>query len=276
MAKRTNSAAHALRILDILSQQDVELHTEQLLAALEERYGSKLNEADLQVPLSEQGKSHPRPNWVIRVAKTKSYMRLRNWIEDSPRDTWRITRDGRRAAREAAPQTTEVREGNKVPGIIYGDIPGYPATWEFENRRAAFLAGVHRQTQAGISGGAEGADAICLSDGYTDDAFDADLITYTGFGGQDPNTRRHIADQKLIMGNLGLVRSHERELPVRVLVKKSLLTKNRQDTSYVYVGLYVVAHWDWGLRDGFKVLVYQLRSLTGRTQEGLVVNANRK
>ncbi|TNB71602.1 hypothetical protein FHJ30_13015 [Arthrobacter sp. BB-1] len=157
-------------------------------------------------------------------------------------------------------------------GLIYGDVPGYPAPWEFENRRAAFLAGVHRQTQAGISGGGEGADAICLSDGYTDDAFDDDLIIYTGFGGQDPNTRRHVADQRLIRGNLGLVRSHELELPVRVLVKKSLLTKNPQDSTYIYVGLYLVTHWDWAVRDGFKVLVYQLRSLVGQTQAGLVAS----
>ncbi|TQJ33053.1 putative restriction endonuclease [Arthrobacter sp. SLBN-122] len=270
MVQRTNSATHAPRILDVLSQQDNgELHTGQLVSAIEKQYGSKLNGTDLRVPLSEQDKVRPRPNWVIRLAATKSYLRSRGWIEDSPRDTWRITESGRAFSRGAV-MTAQVGEPSRSTGITYGDLPGYPAPWEFVNRRAAFLAGVHRQTQAGISGGAEGVDAICLSDGYTDDAFDGDLITYTGFGGQDANTRRHIADQQLVRGNLGLVRNYELERPVRVLVKKSVLTRNRQDNSYIYAGLYVVVHWDWALRDGFKVLVYQLRSLIGQTEAGLL------
>ncbi|MDQ0768192.1 putative restriction endonuclease [Pseudarthrobacter defluvii] len=267
--KRTNSDIHGERILTLLSRQKSgELSTEQLFLQLEAGYGFLLNSVDHEVPSSEQVNRRPRENWKIRVGATKKYLRSRGWISDSPNSLWRISEAGRRRAKELA--EVAVMSTSTRDRIIYGDIVGYEAPQEFENRRAAFLAGVHRQTQAGISGGAEGVDAICLSDGYSDDAFDGDLITYTGFGGQDPTTRLHIADQQLIRGNLGLVRNYELERPVRVLVKKSVLTKNRRDSSYLYVGLYVVVHWDWALRDGFKILVYQLKSLTGQTEAGLV------
>lgn len=269
--ERTNSEAHAPRILALLSRtDDGEMSTAQLTAQLEAEYASLLNSVDLEVPGSEVGKPSPRPNWKVRVGKTKSYLRSRGWVADSPEGTWRITEAGRLHAQQSKVLATVPAQPGKSNGIIYGDVPGYPAPWEFVNRRAAFLAGVHRQTQAGISGGADGVDAICLSDGYSDDSFDSDLITYTGFGGQDANTRRHVADQQLVRGNIGLVRNYELQRPVRVLVKKSVLTKNRQDTTYLYVGLYVVVHWDWALRDGFKVLVYQLKSLTGQTEAGLL------
>lgn len=271
--QRTNTEAHASRILDLLSRQgNGELSTEQLTAKLQSEYGFLLNSIDHDVPDSEKGKPRPRPNWQIRVGRTKKYLRSRGFVADSPDGTWRITEAGRLHAQQPDVLTTVVVQPSRPNGIAYGDVPGYPAPWEFVNRRAAFLAGIHRQTQAGISGGADGVDAICLSDGYSDDSFDEDLVIYTGFGGQDPSTRRHIADQQLVRGNLGLVRNYEMQRPVRVLVKKSVLTRNRQDTSYLYAGLYVVVHWDWVLRDGFKVLVYQLKSLTGQTEAGLVTS----
>ena len=99
-----------------------------------------------------------------------------------------------------------------------------------------------------------------MSDGYSDDEIQGDLITYTGFGGRDPHTGRHIADQKLIKGNSGLVRDYELGRPVRVLVKESVLTNDKSGTSYVYLGLYVVTQWSWGERDGHKVLRFQLQA----------------
>ena len=143
---------------------------------------------------------------------------------------------------------------------MYGEVPGNPPGTRFINRRAAFDARVHRATQAGIAGTADGTESICLSDGYSDDDIQGDLITYTGFGGRDPNTGRHIADQKLIQGNAGLVRDHDLGRPVRVLVKESVLTRRKQDTTYIYLGLFVVTQWSWGERDGFKVLRFQLKA----------------
>lgn len=163
--------------------------------------------------------------------------------------------------------TERTNTADAASGPRYGEVPGYPAGSVFRNRREAFDAGVHRQLQAGIAGQRAGTQSICMSDGYSDDDIQGDLITYTGFGGRDANTGRHISDQKLEQGNLGLVENHALGRPVRVLAKESVLTGRRTDTDYVYLGLFTVIGWSWGLRDGYKILVYQLR---GETRESIL------
>lgn len=158
-------------------------------------------------------------------------------------------------ASEAALDTSAARSR------IYGAIPGVLPGARFLNRRAAFDAGVHRTTQAGIAGQAAGTQSICLSDGYSADEIQGDLITYSGFGGRDANTGRHVADQKLEQGNLGLVENMKLGRPVRVIARESVLTGRRADSSYIYLGLFSVQSWSWGMRDGYKVLVYQLQAV---------------
>ncbi|MFF2844360.1 YDG/SRA domain-containing protein [Paenarthrobacter sp. NPDC057981] len=158
-----------------------------------------------------------------------------------------------------------VSKTGDTPARVYGDIPDCPPGTAFRDRREAYDAGVHRTTQAGIAGQASGTQSICLSDGYSDDAVQGDLITYTGFGGRDANTGRHIADQKLEMGNLGLVENYKLGRPVRVLVKESVLTRRKSSQEYIYLGLFTVTSWGWGTRDGWKVLIYQLRAVAGES-----------
>lgn len=148
-----------------------------------------------------------------------------------------------------------------LSGVVYGEIGECPAGTIFKDRREAFDAGVHRTTQAGIAGQGTGTQSICLSSGYSDDAIDGDLITYTGFGGRDASTGKHIADQQLTRGNLGLVENYKLGQPVRVLVKLSVLSDKPADTEYLYLGLFTVTGWAWGTRDGWKVLVYQLSAV---------------
>ncbi|MET4619855.1 putative restriction endonuclease [Arthrobacter sp. 2762] len=158
-----------------------------------------------------------------------------------------------------------IRRNSVTPGVIYGEIPDCLPGTVFKDRREAYDAGVHRTTQAGIAGQADGTQSICLSDGYSDDEIQGDLITYTGFGGRDANTGRHIADQKLAKGNLGLVENYKLGRPVRVLVKESVLTARKSHNEYVYLGLFTVTNWGWGMRDGWKVLIYQLRAVAGES-----------
>lgn len=160
-------------------------------------------------------------------------------------------------------ELVEMPEG--ASGVVYGEIDDCPPGTTFKNRREAFDAGVHRTTQAGIAGQAAGTQSICLSAGYSDDEIDGDLITYTGFGGRDASTGKHIADQQLVQGNLGLVENYKLGRPVRVLVKMSVLSGKSSDTDYLYLGLFSVISWAWGTRDGWKVLVYQLRALGYRS-----------
>lgn len=169
----------------------------------------------------------------------------------------------RRALRRFGYELVELPLPEGTRARAYGELPDCPAGTVFKNRREAYDAGVHRTTQAGIAGQAEGTQSICLSDGYSDDSIQGDVITYTGFGGRDANTGRHVADQKLEQGNLGLVENYKLGRPVRVLVKESVLTRRRADTDYIYLGLFTVVGWSWGMRDGYKVLVYQLRAIAG-------------
>lgn len=146
------------------------------------------------------------------------------------------------------------------PGVVYGEIDDCPPGTTFKNRREAYDAGVHRTIQAGIAGQVTGTQSICLSAGYLDDEVDGDLITYTGFGGRD-ESGKHIADQELSKGNLGLVENYKLGRPVRVLAKMSVLSGKSSDTDYLYLGLFSVISWAWGTRDGWKVLVYQLSAV---------------
>jgi putative restriction endonuclease len=85
---------------------------------------------------------------------------------------------------------------------LFGHVPGIPVGEEFKNRRALHDAGVHRPTQAGISGSQEeGADSIVVSGGYEDDHDSGDRIIYTGFGGNDPSTGEQVSNQQLTYQN---------------------------------------------------------------------------
>ncbi|HWH13480.1 MAG TPA: YDG/SRA domain-containing protein [Miltoncostaeaceae bacterium] len=146
---------------------------------------------------------------------------------------------------------------------LFGHIPGVAIGTVFENRAALAKAGVHRQLQAGISGGAkEGADSIVLSGGYPDDEDYGDLIVYTGHGGRRPGSRKHVEDQQLAGGNLALARSSDEGLPVRVVRGSEGDPAHSPERGYRYDGLYsVVRYWDERGRDGFRIWRFQLAAL---------------
>jgi putative restriction endonuclease len=134
----------------------------------------------------------------------------------------------------------------------HGEIPGVPAGTRFASRQALRDAGVHRALQAGIAGYGDGlpAESVVLSGGYPDDIDDGDVVIYTGQGGRDPATGRHVADQTATLGNLGLIRACDQGTPVRVT--------RRDGNGYRYDGLYRVEHsWQEKGRDGF--LIYRFR-----------------
>jgi putative restriction endonuclease len=66
-----------------------------------------------------------------------------------------------------------------MPDRQFGEIEGVEASAQFDTRESLSTAGVHRPTQAGISGSEkEGSDSIVLSGGYEDDEDLGDLIVY--------------------------------------------------------------------------------------------------
>ena len=140
----------------------------------------------------------------------------------------------------------------------FGEIEGVNAGTEFASRADLSASGVHRPTQAGICGsGAEGAESIVVSGGYEDDEDYGDYLIYGGQAGFDPNTKQQNEDAQLGRGNLALVISYNKGLPVRVTRGLG----SRQHT-YRYDGLYLVERWwvDRG-KSGFKIYRFALRKV---------------
>jgi putative restriction endonuclease len=142
---------------------------------------------------------------------------------------------------------------------VFGPIAGIAPGHEFANRLELWGAGVHRQTQAGISarqGG--GAESIVLSGGYEDAEDFGTVIIYTGRGGRSAETNQQVADQALTGPNLELVRNEQLGLPLRVTRKVT----TGSSSFYRYAGLYrVVSHWAVPGRAGHRVWRFRLELL---------------
>lgn len=141
----------------------------------------------------------------------------------------------------------------------FGEIESVDAGTEFASRAELAASGIHRPTQAGISGSStEGADSIVVSGGYEDDEDYGDYLIYGGQAGFDPNTKQQNEDAELSRGNLALVVSYNKGLPVRVTRG---LGSTRQHT-YRYDGLYLVERWwvDRG-KSGFRIYRFALRKI---------------
>lgn len=147
---------------------------------------------------------------------------------------------------------------------VYGEIPGFPEGSRFPNRAALQASGVHRPRQGGISGGKDGADSIVVSGGYPDDEDYGDVLIYTGQGGRDEQTGRQIADQELVLGNLGLARSELDKRPIRVIRGAGGDPLYSPGQGLRYDGLFqVVGHWHDTGRDGFRIWRFRLVRLQG-------------
>lgn len=143
---------------------------------------------------------------------------------------------------------------------VFGEIPGISPGAVFASREELSRSGVHRPLQAGISGAQnEGADSIVLSGGYEDDQDFGDVIVYTGHGGQDPVSRKQIADQALARQNLALAISMQQGLPVRVIRGWTHRSPFAPQAGYRYEGLYTVERfWHEKGSAGFKVWRFSL------------------
>lgn len=147
-----------------------------------------------------------------------------------------------------------------MPNRVFGEIPGVPVGTVFASRRELSRAGVHRPLQAGISGAEnEGADSIVLSGGYEDDNDFGNVIIYTGHGGQDPVSHRHVADQELTRQNKALVVSMNERLPIRVIRGATHSSPFAPPQGYRYDGLFIVErHWHDQGAAGFRVWRFRM------------------
>jgi putative restriction endonuclease len=146
---------------------------------------------------------------------------------------------------------------------VFGEVEGVPEGIVFENRAALHAAGVHRNLQAGIVGSSlEGAESIVLSGGYEDDSDEGDVIVYTGHGGNDPSTKKQVADQVLKQGNLALVVSMQEGIPVRVIRGSRHDSPHAPPAGYRYDGLYRVEQaWHDTGKSGFNIWRFRLHKI---------------
>ena len=141
----------------------------------------------------------------------------------------------------------------------HGHTAGVPLGSMFRNRQSLRDARIHRPLQAGIDGNKNGAYSIVVSGGYVDDKDLGDQIIYTGQGGNDPNTKRQIADQQWTRGNAALRFNSERSLPVRVARGYKGDSAHSPAEGYRYDGVFLVeSSWEEVGVDGFQICRFKL------------------
>jgi putative restriction endonuclease len=143
---------------------------------------------------------------------------------------------------------------------VFGEIPGIPPGSEFANRRTVAEAGAHTPHMRGIAGSQrDGAESIVVSGGYEDDEDNGETIIYTGHGGNDPVTKKQVADQQMTEGNRALAISADRGLPVRVIRGAGGDPAHSPRSGFRYDGLfYVESYWQETGKSGFNVCRFRL------------------
>lgn len=156
-------------------------------------------------------------------------------------------------------------------GTRYGHVQGFPIGSVFPDRKILATSGVHRPPMAGICGGAKGAESIVVSGGYEDDVDEWETIIYTGHGGNDPKTKRQVAHQQLVQGNLGLVANIDSGCPIRVIRGARGRHEFSPDVGFRYDGLYRVERfWPEAGKSGYRIYRFLLRRIEGQATEALV------
>ncbi|KAL2517665.1 putative histone-lysine N-methyltransferase [Abeliophyllum distichum] len=160
----------------------------------------------------------------------------------------------------------EVNTGKK----ILGEVPGVEVGDEFQYRAELAIVGIHRPYQAGIDSmkhkGISVANSIVDAGVYAGDKHNADVIIYSGQGGNIVEKNKPPEDQKLKKGNLALKNSISAKTPVRVIRgRKETKPSSKLVTTYVYDGLYTVdRYWQETGPHGKLVYMFELRRIPGQ------------
>lgn len=143
----------------------------------------------------------------------------------------------------------------------WGEIEGVSEGQIFARRTDLREAWIHRAPVAGIDGNSKvGCSSIVLNGGYVDDSDLGDEIVYTGHGGNDPNTKKQIADQNWDdPGNKALMISQLHGKPIRVTRGSKHKSEYSPEEGYRYGGIYYVTDYfeDIGT-DGFRICRFRL------------------
>jgi len=146
---------------------------------------------------------------------------------------------------------------------VFGNILKVPIGKTFINRKELHKSRVHLPPMSGISGSqTEGAESIVLSGGYEDDEDYGEIIIYTGHGGNDPKTKKQVADQKLTRQNKALALNMIKGLPLRVIRGSKHKSIYSPKSGYRYDGLYSVeSYWKEKGNSGFTIWRFRLTKI---------------
>ncbi|XP_059657656.1 uncharacterized protein LOC132304123 [Cornus florida] len=183
------------------------------------------------------------------------------------------TRIDLEAAKIVRDKGKEVNTGKQ----ILGPVPGVEVGDEFQYRVELALIGVHRLYQAGIDYIKQGKDiiatSIVASGGYADDLDNADVLIYSGQGGNPSGPDKKAEDQKLERGNLALKNSISSQNPVRVIRGFKETKASNSDArakivaTYTYDGLYTVQrYWQEPGQHGKLVFKFVLHRNPGQPE----------
>ncbi|XP_059644713.1 histone-lysine N-methyltransferase, H3 lysine-9 specific SUVH5-like [Cornus florida] len=162
---------------------------------------------------------------------------------------------------------------------MLGPVPGVEVGDEFQYRVELVLVGVHHLYQPGIDymtsrTGEIIAISIVASGGYDDDLDNADVLIYSGQGGNSVGHNKQPEDQKLVRGNLALKNSISEKNPVRVIrgsretkASDSSNARAKMVMTYTYDGLYIVKrYWQEPGPRGNLVYKFELTRIPGQPE----------
>lgn len=187
-----------------------------------------------------------------------------------PEKTRRIDLLAAKLIKEKGKEVNTGKQLGAVPGVEVGDA--------FQYRVELAIVGIHRSYQAGIDSmkynGVVVATSIVASGAYDDDMDNADVLIYSGQGGNIVGKDKQPEDQKLERGNLALWNSISTKNPVRVIrgfketkASDSLDSRAKVVMSYIYDGLYIVekCRKETG-QHGKLVFMFELRRIPGQPE----------
>lgn len=161
---------------------------------------------------------------------------------------------------------------------MIGPVPGVEVGDEFQYRVELAVVGIHFPYQSGIDSvkvkDVPLATSIVASGAYFDDVENADVLRYSGQGGNVIGKSKQPEDQRLERGNLALKNSIAAKTPVRVVrgwketkFVDPLDAKPKMVTTYVYDGLYTVTnYWTEKGPHGKQVFMFELKRNPGQPE----------
>ncbi|KAH6757608.1 hypothetical protein C2S51_038756 [Perilla frutescens var. frutescens] len=161
---------------------------------------------------------------------------------------------------------------------MVGPVPGVEVGDEFQYRVELAVVGIHFPYQSGIDSMKVNevplATSIVASGAYFDDVENADVLRYSGQGGNVVGKSKKPEDQKMERGNLALKNCIDAKTPVRVVRGwREMKYVDPQDskpklvTTYVYDGLYTVTNYSTERGPhGKKVFMFELKRNPGQPE----------